>query len=211
VIKTGTPKVRIDEATHIYTRLSDGVVVPSNTQVLRFSGHGVSNFYTEDGREVGKAAHLACRFYDEGRLDWASLEPPLGDDQKTVLLKLKVKKRLESYIKFREDTVFTADLVEFLAYSEELNVAGQIDRTGTFWGSDRHVLLDLKGGAEHDWHGYQTAGYTLMEFPTNPYHITRGCVYLKDDGSRAKLRLHKKASDFDEFISCVQRFHRENT
>lgn len=200
------PKVVIDESTHVYTKRADGIVVPSNTGVLRAAGHGVSRFYTEDGREVGKAAHLGCRFYDEGRLEWASLDTPAGADARTAKLKAKVRGRVKSYVEFRKDTGFEPDLIEFVTFSEELGVAGTIDRTGTFPGDPANWVIDLKGGAEADWHAYQTAGYTLMEFPHNSGEVKRAALYLRDDGKRAQLRVHSNANDFAKFLEAVHEF-----
>ena len=206
-----SPKVAIDEETHIYKRLVDGVVVPSCTQVISFANPSpASRFYTVDGREVGKDAHLGCRYYDEGCLDWSSLETPSGADERVARLKAKVRGRIQSYIRFREDTGFEPDLIEFVTYSEELDVAGTIDRTGRFPGQPEQWLIDLKGGAELEIHGWQTAGYTLMEFPKDPYGIMRGALYLKDNGSRAQLRIHKNIEDFAEFVDAAKKFHREN-
>ncbi len=207
----GVPKVSIDETTHVYKRLLNGIVAPSNTQVLTFANPAIkSKYYTEDGREVGKAAHLGCRFYDEGRLDWASLETPRGATERAARLMAKVRGRVQSYVAFRKDTGFEPDLIEYVTYSEALDVAGTIDRTGTFPPSPVIWLIDLKGGAVQEWHGEQTAGYTLMEFPGSHEGIMRGALYLKDNGARAQLKVHTDIEDFRKFVDAAKKFHREN-
>ena len=206
-----TPDIAFDEASHIYRW--KGEIVPSNTGVLKASGHGVNPYYTDDGREVGKAVHLACQYYDEGRLEFSSLETPLGADERTAKLKAKVRGRVAAYIRFREETGFEPDLIEFITFSPELRVAGTLDRTGTFPDNrSRMTLLDLKGGAEAKWHGYQTAGYALMEFPCSYGHldpmVQRAALYLGDNG-KYKFRIHRMATDFDEFRTAVAEYYRQ--
>lgn len=212
MIHAGTSAVVLDEATHVYSRRADGRVVPSNTEVLTFAYPEIKcKYFTEDGKEVGRAAHLACRLLGQGRLDWKSLDPKPTDDAHTTKLKLKVLGRARAYQKFLTETRFVPDLIEFVTYSEDLDVAGTIDVTGRFPSDFDGVvtLLDLKGGAESFWHAYQTAGYSLMEFPKIHQFVRRGALYLRDNGTYL-LRMHKNGEDFHKFAAAAQKFHRAN-
>lgn len=203
------PAFRVDLARHLYF-LGDEQL-PGNTTVLKAAGHIDTTFYTDDGKAVGSALHLACRYYDEGRLDERTLETPPGADERTAKLKAKVRARFRAYVRFRSETGFIPDLIEFATYSLALKVAGTLDRTGNFPHDKWLTLLDIKGGAPAKWHGYQTGGYALMgaggSYGEWGRLVQRAALYLRDDCTY-RLKFHRDPEDLNVFTRAALDFHK---
>lgn len=106
-------------------------------------------------RELGKAAHAATHFYDEGSLKADTVDP-------------RVAPYLQSWIGFREATGFVPALLETVLWHPGLMLAGTIDRAGKFTkfeGCDPRDLytVDIKLGDPEDAGAqWQTASYATM-------------------------------------------------
>jgi hypothetical protein len=77
----------------------------------------------------------------------------------------------------------------------DLDVAGRPDRIGVVLGSS--AVVEVKTGAEDDWHGLQTAGYDLLE--PLPFERQRYGLYLRSNG-KFKFRPHDDVRDRSEFL-----------
>src|SRR5207248_265963 len=106
-------------------------------------------------RDVGRAAHVATHYFDEGTLDPRSVDP-------------RVDGYLQAWIDFRESTGFVPVLLETPLHHPGLLFAGTIDRAGFFSkfdGCDPRQLftVDIKcgdpGDAAAQW---QTAAYAEL-------------------------------------------------
>ena len=176
-----------DESTHTYK--VRGKVTPGVTTVLHSCGIGVNSFWTEEGREFGKAVHLACRFHAEGDLDFEALDDLL-------------KPRVDAYIRFCAEMNFTPDLIEKPLYREAPLYCGTIDQAQI-----GRAVIDLKCGAHGLEHALQLAAYAFM-LP-NPHLHERWAVHLMDTG-KYSLRVFPKQelqSDFNVFQSALNTYN----
>lgn len=174
------PSFTFDPQAHIY-RL-DGVQIPSVTGIIKDAGlcRDYSGFQEAQWR--GLHVHNACEFYDLEDLNWNSVYPQwLG--------------YVKAWARFRDDTGFKPELIEFQTYHKEFRYAGTIDRIGVLDG--KRFLIDLKTGEPEAWHGIQTAAYSMLEKVDG-----RGDVYLLEDGSY-KLERHEDNADFRVFLAAL--------
>lgn len=160
----GATGIRFTADPHAY--YSGAVRLTGTTDVLK--GVGVSldfeRLVTEgkvtaeqlvEKRDVGKAAHLATHFYDDGTLVAGSVDG-------------RVEPYLQSWITFRAETGFKPALLETVLWHPGLFLAGTIDRAGCFTqfaGFDPRdlVTVDLKLGDPDDAGAeWQTAAYATM-------------------------------------------------
>lgn len=188
-----------DEVTHSYTR--DGVTIPSVTRTLDHAGlvsfDMVKKEILDRKSEIGTQVHLATKFYDEGDLDWNSL----NDD---------TKGRTEAWANFRADTGFVPRIIEvpFLATINGMTYGLKPDRVGEFGKCE--AILDLKTSVSVDpWCGIQTAGYALGApdpAGTSPftrfYQRRRVIVQLFENGSYKKHDFNDR-NDATVFISAL--------
>lgn len=153
------------------------------TQVFKSLGLAGNNpFYTESGRDRGKAVHLLCQALDEGReIDESKIE-----DARTL-------GRFQAYKRFKAETGFIPDQIENPVFNAPLLIACIPDRTGRLSGVV--VTVDIKGGAKAAWHPWQTAWQNLCLFE-NYASYPRYALYLKDTG-RYKLEPHEDPYDFE--------------
>ena len=162
--------------------------LPRVTEVLKEVGLIDTTYLTEYGRERGTAAHLACQFYDEGTLDYASLSP-----------------ELEGYLRAYAAWKWDSGITEFSWVECPLQ-----DSVGRYRGTPDRILatrprqvVDIKGGAPMDWHALQLAAYVNML--DDPYSYDRLGVYLHDDSTYA-VKQYPKAqyqSDLNVFLSAL--------
>ena len=172
-----------DEESHTYK--VDGKPAPSVTQILHACGIGVNPFWTEEGREFGKAVHAAIHYHAEGDLDFDAL-----DDT--------VKPRLDAYINFRTEMDFSPELVEQPLYSRAPRYAGTPDQVQL-----GRAVVDFKTGSIAPETALQLAAYDML-LP-NPYIHERWAVHLKDDGTYS-LKVFTKQNlqaDFAVFQSAL--------
>jgi len=171
----------LDQSTHTY---KSGL--PSVTEILVDVGLAKTDFCKEEDMLRGTAVHLACQYYDEGDLDFDSLDPT-------------IQGYVGSYMSFEVACGHKMEWIE-CPFNNGL-YAGTPDRVCT----DRpRVLIDLKTGLPQPWHKYQTAAYVNL-FP-DPYAYTRLGVYLQKDGSLAKVHEHPKSEyqrDLTIFLSAL--------
>ena len=176
-----------DEATHTYR--VKGKPEAGVTTVFRSCGIGVNSFWTDGGREFGKAVHLAIHYWAQGDLDESSLDESL-------------KPRLDAYIKFRMEMDFTHDIAEQPLYRESPTYCGTIDQA-----QFGRAVIDLKCGAHGPEHALQLAAYAFM-LP-NPHLYERWAVHLMDTG-KYSLRVFPKQelqSDFAVFQSALNTYN----
>ncbi len=172
-----------DEVTHTYR--VNGKPAPGVTTILRSCGIGVNSFWTEEGREFGKAIHLACRYQAEGDLDTSQI-----DDL--------IRPRLDAYVQFCDDMQFKPDLIEQPLYRERPLYCGTPDQVQL----DRAVI-DLKTGPPEDYHSLQLAAYAFLL--SNPHIYERWAVHLLETG-KYSLRVFPKQelmADWAVFQSCL--------
>jgi hypothetical protein len=188
-----------DERTHAYTH--NGVCVPSVTRTLDMAGlvsfDAVRKDILERKSEIGTMVHLATHYYDEGVLDWDSVNEDC-------------KGRIEAWANFRADTGFVPRIIEvpFLASMNGMTFGLKPDRIGVFGKAE--AIIDLKTSASvEDWVGVQTAGYALgvpdIE-GSSPlerfYRRRRISVQLFEDG-RYKKRDFTDRGDATVFLSAL--------
>jgi hypothetical protein len=121
------------ELTHTYK--TDGVVVPSVTQVLTLAGisdvSGVPLHILERAAAIGTAVHQATELLEQDDLDMESLDPS------TVGY-------VKAYQLFKEVTGFKAEMVEYRTVAEcsGFKYGMCVDRVGTIEGKE--YVLDIK-------------------------------------------------------------------
>ncbi len=171
------------EEDHSY--LVHGKRAPGVTTILRSCGIGVNSFWTVEGREFGRAVHMACRYQAEADLDFS-------------LLADTVKPRVEAYNLFCQDMNFAPDLIEQPLYRERPLYCGTPDQVQL----DRAVV-DFKCGAHDRSHALQLAAYAFL-LP-NPHIYERWAVHLLETGQYS-LRVFSKQElmgDWAVFQSCL--------
>lgn len=176
-----TEIIEYDPSLHRYR--VNGVVVPSVTEILRFSGLSDISWFDEYSAWRGTAVHLACQLDDEHDLDPASVDET-------------VKPYLEAWQKFKAHMCFVSLGNEVMRH-RKLNgmpFAGTPDRVGVL-GALRCVL-DIKSGAVRPETAIQLAAYTHL---TDCLH--RVAVSLSPDGN-----YHLKIFPIAERLRDLNRF-----
>ncbi|MEO5360592.1 MAG: PD-(D/E)XK nuclease family protein [Nitrospirota bacterium] len=183
-----TPELLFDKTDHTYTT-PDGVVLPSVTQILKELGfYPHSEFYTNESRQRGVDVHLACQYYDENDLD----ETTLRDE---------IRPYVEAYKRFRTESGFEPQLVEYRLYSKTYGYAGTMDRVGML--TSKTTIIDLKTGQPQCADALQTAAYAYAYTEmTGVKVMERYGLYLKDTGSY-RLQNHKERSDLQIFLAAA--------
>jgi len=159
--------------THTY--LEGGRVVTSVTQILERAGlvdySHIPDAVLEHKAEIGTAAHAACHYYDEGDLDESTLD-------------VEVAGYVEGWIKFRSETDFTPELIEYrgIAEVDGMRYGYTLDRVGTLLGKSQLIEIKCTAGIEISW-GPQTAAYEMaLRKPGEPVR-RRVAVWLKPNGT----------------------------
>lgn len=177
-------EILLDKESHSYE--VGGIRRPSVTHILKSEGIIDTAFYTEKGRQIGEAVHLACEYLDK------------GIQFKRDALHKDVEMRLLAYEKFKSDTHFSPMLIEEKVYHPTLNYCGTLDRTGIL--GENECLIDLKCGVLPKWISLQLWAYELC-LP-NPTPKKQFGLQLKKDGSYS-LKQFGDASDRDIWVSIV--------
>lgn len=158
-------ELRFDPASHVYT-LADGSRVPSVTQILRDTGvsvdfdaigaiSGAHRDAIELKRALGTALHSDIHAFDEGDLDWSTVDARVGP-------------YLNAWLTFRANHPHLTPVArERRVYHACLRYAGTLD--GIFVGpTGERVLVDVKTGDPTDAGArYQLAAYQLA-YETDP-------------------------------------------
>lgn len=161
--------------THTY--LKEGIRVASVTQILEAGGlvcyEGIPDAVLNHKADVGRAVHAATHYYDEGTLNW-----PTVDDE--------VLGYLEGWEKFRAETgfVISKDGIEHrgIATLTGMEYGYTFDRDGLL--NSRPTLLELKctAGVEISW-GPQTAAYEHALRQKDGRGRHRVVVHLRPNGT----------------------------
>lgn len=173
-----------DAATHIY-RLGSRII-PGHTRVLDLGGlvpyAAIDPDILERKSELGREAHLACRWHDEG---------------KNFTYDEKIRGYLMAWIAFRKDSGFVPKLIETqgLYCFNGLYFGMQIDRLGRFSNDarrkERECAVEIKTTSQPlPHHGVQLAAQAAgLEHPEVRSHTARFlvrdriAVYLKPNGA----------------------------
>jgi hypothetical protein len=164
-------------------------------------------------REIGKAAHAATHYYDEGSLRAETVDP-------------RIEPYLQSWIGFREATGFKPALLETALWHPGLLLAGTIDRAGKFSkfeGCDPRDLytVDIKLGDPDDAGAqWQTACYaTMLSLSiarSSPWHQPllgmrpRFSVQLQKNGHYKLHRYDDTLTDWAEYTHMVTTYRRQH-
>lgn len=183
-----SPIFTFDQDAHKY--YLDGVEIPGVTTCLKTAGLTRNYDGFHDAQLRGLHVHQACEWLDLQDLDWNTVYPAwLG--------------YVKAYARFKDDTGFVPELIEFQRYHPTFRYAGTLDRVGLY--SQRHVLLDLKTGGDDPSHPFQTAGYLLLG-QSEWQDYRRGALYLKEDGTY-RLVWHDDPSDLRVFLAALTITH----
>ena len=181
-----------DAACHQYT--VDGVATPSVTQIIGavFPGlfDGIPPWILERKRNLGTATHAAIELYLTDELDPASMHPAIVP-------------YFESWLAWATEQIQNTAHLE-ARFASVLGYAGTVDWVGDTKDHGLCILDWKTTAAPTRTHRIQTAGYAIgMPKP----EATRGCLYLKGDGSPAVLDLHRDARDIADWTSVLRVFN----
>lgn len=184
--------IEFDEPTHTYK--VDGRVVPSVTQILKAIGCVDTRWYTDEGRERGKAIDTLTELHDKGELDIEAAEVYCPQYVGYV----------KAWIAFRAETGFETYRAQVKVANTRLGYAGTLDREGRFCGASVTglIIVDLKSGAPEWWHPLQTQGYAECVGD----RCRRGCVYLGRNG-KAKWIEHDDPADAAGWLAYLNAYN----
>lgn len=188
--------LRFIENPHSYVH--DGKPISGLTSILQAEGYIKNGFYTDEGRERGRAVHLGCEDYDRGGSDWLRLPA----DQIPYV---------EAWVKYCEDLRFKPIHIEEPMHSHIHQFATTPDVVGHDKDSE-HMIVDRKSGVSEPWHPIQTAGQSLAYGESHGiailYHRRRS-VILKPNGTY-KLIDHKNRQEYD-VVKAIMLIHHDKT
>jgi len=183
-------QLTFDNERHIFTL--DGVVVPSVTGVLKAAGlvdySAVPPHFVEQARQFGSAGHYATQLYDQGNLDYDTLDPAL-------------RPYLDSWIKFREYHAFVPEIIEQPMGNKTYMFGGIPDRIGKRHGIQ--AVVEIKSTAVLGKEvAAQTAGQVILWKGKIDTKVERWAVRLTNEGLPEVVR-YKDASDFSVFLAAL--------
>ncbi len=165
----------------------NGIRVPGVTGILKAEGFIDTDFMgNPEALYRGNYVHLACHYYNIGKLDFDSLLP-------------EFKGYVEAYMFFCIDHGIVKPISEHSVYSGLWRYAGIVDIIA----GDR--LFDIKTSQQKaKWWKYQTAGYkALYEEMTGKKSIKeRASVQLFPDGTY-EIDPHKEKNNEREFFNIL--------
>ena len=180
-----------DREQHLYAL--DGQPLPSVTQILEATGVCDYSYLPPATRRMalgrGSAVHSATQFDDEGDLDEAGLDDELVP-------------YLSAWRRFRAETGFTPDLIEYQDWHRTYRYAGTLDRRGVFPDGSK-AILDIKTNSSEGWVRLQLAAYADFFPDTRTYR--RICVEVRKDTTYRVIEFpaaHHTA-DFGRFLACL--------
>lgn len=177
-----TACIDFNPETHQYSL--DGRTIPSVTQVLHEAGIVDGQWYTEFGALRGNYIAQATAMFDEGDLDFESLDPQLSPF-------------VAAWAKFRRESGFVPESIEEQVFDDLYGYAGTLDRRGIFNG--RPAIIDIKRGSCPAWHGLQTAAYARASRIAG---CRRFCVHLRDNETYS-VNEHRDPNDEAVFLSAL--------
>ncbi|WP_436972143.1 hypothetical protein [Paraburkholderia caribensis] len=165
-------------------------VVPSVTQTLAplVDYSGVPAAVLERARQLGQAVHTMTELYDRDDLDMDNLSDELLP-------------YLTAWIKFRQETGFTPELIEKRFHHPSLGFAGTLDRTGVI--SRRRSVVDIKKMLRLEpVVGVQLAAYKELCIKNGVQIEDRYGLGLRPDGTYRLVPFTDK-SDWPVFLSLL--------
>jgi hypothetical protein len=174
--------------THSY--LQDGREIRSVTQILNDVGlvdySHIPESVLDHKAEIGTAAHAAAHYFDEGDLDWNTVDS-------------EVIPYLSAWTKFREEAEFSPRLIEQrgIATLRGMRYGYTLDREGTLNGKDTLLEIKCTAGVEISW-GPQMAAYELALRAQDGRARQRVAVHLQKDG-RYVLIPFNEVADYKVF------------
>lgn len=105
---------------------------------------------------------------------------------------------LDAYVKWRRLFAARWVHVEQPMARADLGFAGTPDRMGLFNGSP--AVIEVKAGGPAKWHGYQLAGYDLLD--PLPFPRRRLAVYLQPDGA-FRMKAYSDPEDQQHFLRAL--------
>jgi hypothetical protein len=196
----GIGRVKFDPDTHTY-HSPRGLWLPGVTRVLADGGYVKGmEWFTPKSRNRGKGAHYACQLLDENAPDVLTMAGAL----EVMDLDEELQGNLAGYLKFKVDYGFKPKFIETPLWSDNLNVAGTIDRWGHLKDGST-ALVELKswvgqGAKPKPAAELQTAGYDILfgdYFGTKAVTDRRIVLALPGDGS---YRAYECADPMDYVI-----------
>jgi hypothetical protein len=165
---------------HAY--IQDGVRIISVTQILNAVGlvdySHIPESVLDHKAEIGTAAHAAAHYFDEGDLNWSTVDP-------------EVAPYVQAWIKFREETQFIPRLIEQrgIAKLRGMSYGYTLDREGVLNGRDTLLEIKCTAGVEISW-GPQMAAYELALRSQDGKARQRIAVHLQKDGTYVLVPLN---------------------
>lgn len=179
-----------------HTYIEGGEVRTSVTQHLNDAGlvcyDGIPEEVLQRKADIGTAAHAACWYWDEGDLDWDTV-----DDA--------VLPYVMGWTRFRNETGFTPRIIEQRGIGEMAGVryGYTLDREGVFDGKDYLIEIKCTAAVEPSW-APQTAAYEHALFKIDGKRRRRIAVHLRPNGSYSLVRL-QDVQDYMIFRTVLTR------
>lgn len=185
-----TEAIEFDAPTHTYK--VDGVVMPSVSRILHANGFVDDRWYTEEGRERGKLVALVTELSDKDTINEVSMLAI------ACVTGIDLPGYLGCWRKFRKDWPFGILEIEKPIYHPQWRYCGTPDRDILV--GDLTAILEIKTGAQADWHALQTAAYAYC----CPAFHRRFAVYLTP--TDWKLVEHTNPSDESTWLGALTIF-----
>ena len=174
--------LQFDEEKHEY-RLR-GKVLPSVTTIIKAILPPQYEFAGEWHMQRGAATHKACELFDQGLLDWASVDP-------------EIEPRVKAWQSFRQQKPMRIAANEKRLAHPKLLYAGTLDRM--FGQTGDLTLCDLKNSVTPHVR-LQLAAYSILWTASGGGIVKRAvAVELLDNGNfkclwidKAELRIHER-------------------
>lgn len=196
-MSTAAAYLEYDDASHRY--YADGKEFPSVTTILNAAGL-ITDFCKQDSAaDRGRAVHEFTACDDMNPLDLGNVPEAL-------------RGYLQAWRKYRIDTGFAPDLIEYRVDNLVHGYSGRFDRMGTRRGTKLPVLLDIKtsiAGQIPSYARLQLAAYALAYAPNRLFE--RVCVALKPDGNYVQTiyPLASHIQDRSEWLRLVEKVRHE--
>ncbi len=196
--------LRLDEDTHTYWIGSRRV--PGYSEMCASMQVGVEDcelcakkeshthnaaFYTDDGKEQGKALHQWLLFLASGKFTTIEPEPEIAG-------------RVNAIKKFLRESGFEFEGGETPLYESRLGFAVTPDLWGRI--GRRRVVIDAKRGAKLKIHSLQTAAQKIALTANGFRPDDRYALYLKDSGNY-RLEPHKDRADEARWANIARAYH----
>lgn len=184
--------IEILEGTDTYRESKGGRLYPRVTAVIKDAGLG---WWPDDpyAMALGSSAHLACRYHDEGDLDWNSLEEA-------------VIPRVKAWIQCQIDLDIKVHAIERPVLNKVCGYAGRLDRIISLPGA-RRAIVDFSMGPTPKTKALQMVAYGAC---VSRAPIPRLGIELCADGTYVvhdKFPTHEWQADFRTFVGLVELYN----